>query len=100
MIFSQAYHFVNNLVHLSHGELQHQIDCFVLVILILYSLHQILRLGPVTSLLHTALPGDGVVLLHNPQTHNLVAIVHQLVNQPLKRVFRVVVVVTAAQKGP
>lgn len=48
----------------------------------------------------TALSGNLVALFDDLQTHNFVSIVDELVNEPLKRIFRVVVRVQAAEKGP
>lgn len=49
---------------------------------------------------YTTVASYCVFLLNDSEAHNLIAIVHELVDQPLERVRRVFVLVETAQKCP
>lgn len=96
----EAYHIVDNLVHFSNRELQNQVNRLIVVIPALYVLHGGLGFYAVTSCFYTAVSSDGVFLFYHSKTHNLVAIINKLIDEPLQRIYRVLVLVKAAQKSP
>lgn len=89
-------HVVNNLVDFTNRELQNKVYSLVLAIARLYVLHGGICFLLVPSSFYTAVACYGVFLLHHSKTHDLVTIVHKLVDQPLQRIRRVLVLVETA----
>jgi len=93
------YHVIDDLVDLAYGELENQVDGLVVVVATLYVPHGRLGLGAVAARLDAAIASNGILLLHDAQTHYFIAVVDELVDEPLERVDRVLVLVEATQKG-
>lgn len=95
---------LNRLMHLANTKLKHQIDSFILGILLLNSHQHALRLltialvPPTTRLPASPLRGFPAVLLYHAQADDLVAVVDQLVNQPFQCRVGVLVGVRAAEE--
>lgn len=86
-------------MHLADRKLQYQVDRLVLGVLGLHEPHQALGLGAVAAVLDAGVAGNLRVPLHHAQADNLVAVVDQLVDEPLERVVRVLGHVDAAEEG-
>lgn len=91
-----THHVVNNLVDLANREFQYQVDGLVVVVPALYVGHCVLGLDAIAPAFNAAVAGDGIFFFHHPQTDNLVAVVDQLVDEPLQGIDRVLVLVEAA----
>jgi hypothetical protein len=85
-------------VHLAHGKLQDDGDGLVIIILLDNLVEEIPSLLPVLPLLQGRVAANLAVLIDDPQAHNLVAIVDELINQPFEGKLGIVVLVRATQK--
>lgn len=91
-----TYHVIDDLVDFAYGEFQYQVDRLVVVVAALYVRHCILSLNAVTARLDAAVSGDCVFFFDYAQTYNFVAVVDELVDEPLKCIHRVLVLVETA----
>jgi hypothetical protein len=93
----EAYHPFNNLLHLPHRKLQDQIDGLVLVILPLDPSHHQLSFLPISAGRNAIF---GIIRVQNTQTHNLISIIDQFIDQPLEGILGVIVRVQPTQERP
>ena len=88
-----------SLMYLTYSKFQNKTDALlVILVFCLYVFHQLMRLGAVFPLFKAAFTVHLAVLVDHPQTHNLISIVNQLLNQPVQRKVRIVILIRAAQK--
>ena len=101
----ETYHALEDFGYLSHGKFDSQTYSFFLFILsvfilVLDFLQQLLGLLLVGAMAQTGVAGELAVFVDYAQADYLVAIFHQLLNEPLDSVVGVVIVVGAAEEGP
>ena len=88
-----------SLMYLAYSIFQNKADALlVILVLCLYVVHQLMRFGAVSPLFKAAFTVDLAVLVDHPQTHNLISIVNQLLNQPVQRQVGVVILIRTAQE--
>lgn len=101
----ETYHALEDFGYLSHGKFDSQtysLFLFILsvFVLVLDFLQQLLGLLLVGAIAQTGVAGELTVFVDYAQADYLVAIFHQLLNEPLDSVVGVVIVVGAAEEGP
>lgn len=96
-----AYHSLNDFLHFANYQLQDQADSFLILAVLLNDLfEQPLGFLAIFALFDTSITRHSRVLLHSTKTNNLISILDQLINQPIKRKVGVFILVRATQKRP
>lgn len=95
----QAYHALDNVLNFTDRQFQHQADgLFILAVLLDDLLEQLFRLFAVLARFNCGVACDRGILLYRTKADNLIAVVHQLIKQPLERKVRIIVLVGSTEK--
>ena len=93
-----AYHSLDRLVHLTDSILEDDGYRLLLFILLDDPIEQLPRLLPVLPLLQCQIAAELTILIDDSQANDLVAIIDQLIDQPLESELRVIILIGAAQE--